>query len=284
MAETASEFSKVRVETQLARILANPSFGRSAAMSSLLRHLVGKALAHETENLKEYSLGIDVFRRGPDFDPRIDPIVRVQARNLRARLDDYYRHAGAGDPILVELPKGSYIPVFRANAPAPATLPEAAPAIRSRVSWRPWLVALMVGIAAMAVGASMGFRAGEQAGANHALTTAPLTIAPFEPSTLTPETAVLARLFTREALRDFGSERTIALLPTPTSKSFQLGGVVACYGERVVVKAQLFRGPHRIWSGTYERLADTPETVVRAVLAELQQRLKSVVADHWRSD
>src|SRR6185369_6765554 len=69
--------------------------------------------------LKEYSLGAEVFDRGDQFDPRMDPIVRVQARNLRTRLAQYYSGPGEADPIIIELPKRTYVPVFHPRTEHP---------------------------------------------------------------------------------------------------------------------------------------------------------------------
>jgi hypothetical protein len=74
------------VQAALKAILAATEFARSESLSRLLEHLVTNALDGRAEDLKEYNLGSDVFRRGADFDPRVDNIVRVQARNLRQRL------------------------------------------------------------------------------------------------------------------------------------------------------------------------------------------------------
>jgi len=79
----------------------------------LLQHLVERTLV-ASEEVKEYGLGVDVFDRGPDFDPRTDTIVRVQARRLRAKLDDYYRGEGASDAVLLRVPKGRYVVECRA--------------------------------------------------------------------------------------------------------------------------------------------------------------------------
>ena len=73
-----------------------------------------ETLAGRGGNIKEYSLGLEVFHRGESFDPRIDPIVRVQARNLRIRLARYYAGPGAAHPLRIELPKRTYVPVFHA--------------------------------------------------------------------------------------------------------------------------------------------------------------------------
>ena len=111
------------VRAQLTRILGSHAFAHAPMLRRLLQHLVEQTLsgAHE---LKEYAVGVDVFERGADFDPRTDTIVRVQARRLRAKLDEFYRSDGVADPVLIELPKGQYRVECRAKAaagePAPA--------------------------------------------------------------------------------------------------------------------------------------------------------------------
>jgi TolB-like protein len=65
--------------------------------------------------VKEYTVGVEAFGRPADYDPKIDPIVRVQARRLRAKLDEYYATEGATDTVRITLPKGGYVPVFEAR-------------------------------------------------------------------------------------------------------------------------------------------------------------------------
>jgi hypothetical protein len=77
-----------------------------------LRYVVEETLAARADAIKEYTLGLEVFERGESFDPREDPIVRVQARNLRMRLARYYAGPGAEDPVRIEVPKRTYVPVF----------------------------------------------------------------------------------------------------------------------------------------------------------------------------
>ncbi len=289
MSEITSQPPETRkIEAQLQRILEAPSFRRSAAVSSLLQCMVSKALAGDAEDLKEYALGMNVFQRGKDFDPRIDPIVRVQARNLRSKLNDYYLLGGAGDPIRIEIPKGSYIPEFRPNDSPPALLSEEPETFlkagRGNSVSRAWVACLLTAVLAAGAGAFLGFRAGELAGADRARNTVPLTLASFESSTTGPETAILARALTTEFARALTNDRHIALLPAASVNSFRLGGVAACYGDRVVVKVQLYRGNRRIWSGTYDRLANTPETIARGVTADIQPRLRSMFTAHWSSE
>src|SRR3954447_12459405 len=99
------------IKLQLARILSSDLFGKSPQLSRFLRHCVEQTLIGRQDNLKEQLLGTDVFRRNP-FDPRLDPIVRVEARRLRAKLDDYYASHGATDPIIISFQRGDYIPRF----------------------------------------------------------------------------------------------------------------------------------------------------------------------------
>ena len=80
----------------------------SESLCKLLRYLAKHALEEPGVRLKEYQIATEVFGRPADFDPQSDSMIRVQAGRLRAKLHEYYATAGAGDPILVELPRGSY--------------------------------------------------------------------------------------------------------------------------------------------------------------------------------
>jgi serine/threonine-protein kinase len=110
------------VRAQVDRILASRIFSRSDRLTRFLRFSVEQTLAGHGGQLKEQLIGVEVFDRKPDYDPRIDPIVRVEARRLRTKLKAYYTSPGRGDCILVGLPKGTYVPVFRSRLTAPATL------------------------------------------------------------------------------------------------------------------------------------------------------------------
>ncbi len=115
--------SSESVVAQMERILASQRFEASPSLSSFLRYVVTETLAGHGGSLKEYSLGVMVFDRGEAFDPRMDPIVRVQARNLRARLAEYYAGPGAGDPVLIDLPKRTYVPVFEPRGATTSDVP-----------------------------------------------------------------------------------------------------------------------------------------------------------------
>jgi tetratricopeptide (TPR) repeat protein len=103
------------VVAELEKIVSSPPLESSPSLCRFLRYVVEETLAGRGNLLKEYSLGVAVFERGDNFDPRLDPIVRVQARNLRVRLAQYYAAAGAGDSMVIDLPKRTYVPVFTAR-------------------------------------------------------------------------------------------------------------------------------------------------------------------------
>ena len=107
------------VPAQLDRLLRSTTFRQADRLKRFLSFIVNEALAGRAAELKEYVIGVQVFRKEESFDPRTDPIVRVQARRLRAKLVHYYQQEGPGDALVIELPKGGYAPVFRhRDAPA----------------------------------------------------------------------------------------------------------------------------------------------------------------------
>jgi len=101
------------VQEQLNRIVSSRSFTRSKDLCRFLRFVVEQTLRNRTVRLKEYLIGVTVFRRGENFNPGTDPIVRVQARRLRSKLDLYYETEGWKDTLRIDLPSGRYVPLFR---------------------------------------------------------------------------------------------------------------------------------------------------------------------------
>ena len=141
------------VRAELDRILASKGFATAGRISKLLRYVVDKTLAGETDQLKEYAVGIEVFERDDKYDPRLDSIVRVEAGRLRTKLDEYYNGEGAASPIRINLNKGGYAAQFtRAEAPPAVTPAAAAPVATSAPKSRatiPLAAVLLIAIGAM---------------------------------------------------------------------------------------------------------------------------------------
>ena len=100
------------VRHELDRLLKSKTFRRSGRLSAFLRFSV-EAVLGGRGRLQEYEIGIVVLDRTRDFDPRIDPSVRVQAHRLRSKLRQYYTTEGRYDPLEITLPPGTYSPLFR---------------------------------------------------------------------------------------------------------------------------------------------------------------------------
>jgi hypothetical protein len=145
-------------------------------LQQLLQYLAEKTFSHGAEPIKEYTIGVEALGRSPDFDPKTDPIVRVQIHRLRQKLKEYYDSDGLRDYIVIEIPKGQYLPIFGTTESA-ATLagkepvsgadalppgdqvlqsspdpvdPQAPPS--GKAASRAALIAIVVAIAAFAVG------------------------------------------------------------------------------------------------------------------------------------
>lgn len=110
----SSDYRLVRAE--LDRVLASAPFQGSARLSRFLEFVVERTLAGEASELKEYRIGLEVFGRPASYDPRLDPVVRVEARRLRKRLARYYEIEGVQNDLRITIPKGAYAADFTAGA------------------------------------------------------------------------------------------------------------------------------------------------------------------------
>jgi serine/threonine-protein kinase len=126
----------LEILAQLERVLASETFQRAERLSRFLRYVVEQGLAGDNTALKEYAIGLHVFDKPESFDTRVDPIVRVEAGRLRAKIRDYYDSEGSNDTVWVGLRKRGYRPAFElrkteaplsANPPPPADTPRPSP-------------------------------------------------------------------------------------------------------------------------------------------------------------
>ncbi len=167
--ESSGQISPDEIRTELHRILASDLFLTAHRPRSFLSFVVDRSLAGTAPGIKEYLIGIEVFDRPPDYDPKDDPIVRIEAGRLRKRLAEYYAGPGADDPILIEIPKGGYAPVFQPRPLAAesqetvaAELHEVKQALAEqpvRRNWKPWQIIVPACVLlALLVGAGLYYR------------------------------------------------------------------------------------------------------------------------------
>ena len=114
--------SEVEVRAQLTKILRSDFFTGSARSSAFIHFCIEQKLSGNTATLKESIVGVEVFGRAPDYDPKSDAIVRVHARRVREKLEQYYSETGQHDIIEITLPRGTYIPEITKRLPTPSPL------------------------------------------------------------------------------------------------------------------------------------------------------------------
>ncbi len=159
-----------QIREQLERLLAHPLFANSKRYPALLAYVVEQTLLGNAADLKERSIGIEVFGRAPTYDANADPVVRITAGEVRKRLSQYYYDSARDSEVVIELPTGSYVPVFRAlEAPAevapvlvpepalPSPPPDPAPERHGHPRLR-WLFTIAAVVLAGAIGLSIGRR------------------------------------------------------------------------------------------------------------------------------
>jgi hypothetical protein len=134
--------------SQLDRLCASEALHGSDSLCRLLRYLAQKEIDNPGVHIKEYQIATEVYGRPADFDPQSDSAIRVQAARLRAKLADYYALEGANDPIIVEVPKGSYSLHFRYRTNGrpvrDAVIEPEETDIRTQSSSRKWLAAVVL--------------------------------------------------------------------------------------------------------------------------------------------
>jgi hypothetical protein len=161
-------------ERQVRRILQSATFRNATTLQQLLQFLAAKTTTGSHDVLKEYTIGVEALGRKQDFDPKIDPIVRVQSHRLRLKLKEYYDAEGRHDPVLIQIPKGHYLPTFEtltapishldqgstyeaepaisvASIPSGLKVESALPETGSERSRLHWLVPMRIGMALAAI-------------------------------------------------------------------------------------------------------------------------------------
>jgi hypothetical protein len=108
------------IREELGRIVASARFRSSLRLRGFITFVVEATLAGSAGKIKGYTIALGALGRGSDFDPQTDPIVRVEAGRLRLALARYYAGEGSDDPLVIDVPRGTYVPTFRHREPATA--------------------------------------------------------------------------------------------------------------------------------------------------------------------
>jgi len=245
-----------QVRGQVDKILASRLFTRSERLCRFLRFCVELTLDEKSDQLKEQLVGVEVFDRKGDYDPRTDPIVRVEARRLRSKLKAYYTSSGRLDCLLIELPKGADVPSFRTRNP----------------SARPQAIASAEGERSIAV---LPFtNLSPEAGADYF--SDGLTEELIHLLTRIPRLRVVA-WDSMSQLR--GREHDLAGIRQELKVASVLRGSVRRTETRVRVTAQLIdtESGHYLWSEAYDRQLENvltiQEEMARAIVETLQLTL-----------
>jgi tetratricopeptide (TPR) repeat protein len=236
------------IRAALARILASEGFRSAAQLAAFLRHIVEETLAGRAERIKAYTIGVEAFGRPETFDPQRDPIVRVEANRLRQALAAYYAGAGRDDDILIDVPRGRYVPSFRRRTEVVDAEPTSTVAHR-RVRRRRLSIVLAAVAVAVLMAAVAWWRLSSDATeptATEAFHVPVLVIDPLRPTSAAAEP--IAAAMGRELVTVFKYIQSISVLPGPVSSSpeahapgdvrgFRLGGrvEVAPDGDMTVV-------------------------------------------------
>jgi len=254
------------IRRALERVLASPGFSRNERLSGFLRFLVEKHLEGRDSEIKESVIAHEVFGRQAGYDPKVDAIVRTEAIRLRARLEKYYQAEGSQDPLVIELPKGGYRPVFRERAPAePEPSAPPVPVGARALGRRSWWIAAAAAVTLVAVGTTWW--------ATRASRPVTIAVLPFDNLSKDEGTDYFADGLTDEIIRNLSVIDGLTVRSRTTSFALkgrdlsaveagrQLGvdylveGSVLLAGDQLRVNAALVgaRDGSQMWSNRYDR-------------------------------
>jgi adenylate cyclase len=259
---------------QLERILASEEFSLPERGRKFLRYVVEETLAGGADRIKGYSIALQVFGRSDSFDAQSDPAVRIEAGRLRRALERYYLVAGQHDPIIINIPKGAYVPFFeqRTDPLVEAAVPAALPAKRQAHHRYRWPTQLFVGIGGVVLvslallAATLVWPSGLTNGAGPSAPDEPkLLVLPFLDTSGTHEGKVYAAGFADEIIAQLSAFKELTILGSETSRPAgaepDIARLTAQLGARYLV-----RGSVRISGGQVRVTAHALETKTQAVL------------------
>lgn len=292
--EGLSGEQQAAVRGQLDRILKSSAFANAQRRRRFLEYVVGETLAGRADRLKGYSIAREVFDRPQDFDPNVDPIVRIEAGRLRDKLREFYDGEGRDDPVRIELPKGGYAPAieFREVPPSPVAQPPAA-SPDGRASWPAGAAAALALIATLAVAVAWQWSPQPTAPASGRPS---IAVLPFDNIGGDAKWQRLADGVTEDIITDLAHHKNLDVIARNSTAVYKgkpldvreigralnvkyvLEGSIQPISERIRVTAQLIEassGSH-VWSERYDRPLDD----VFAVQSEVTQRIAATLGSY----
>ena len=263
-----SESDQKAIREQLVRILNSGPFHQAQRRQRFLEYIVNESLAGRGERLKGYNVAQAVFDRAETFDPNIDPIVRIEAARVRDRLREYYDGDGQGDPIRIELPKGTYTPhiEFR-RAPTLDPRPDRAAPTKQ--------LGMLAGAVLLIIAAGLWGLQYWTSGPS--LPDKPsVAVLPFDNIGADPKWDRLADGMTDDVITDLSQSKDLVVIARNSTELYKgkpidirqigrdlkvkyvLEGSIQSMGDHIRVNAQLIEvasGGH-VWSERYDRPAD----------------------------
>jgi TolB-like protein/Flp pilus assembly protein TadD len=246
------------IRAQLDRVLSSRHFARSERVSKLLRFLVERQSQGKEDQLKESLIGVEVFGRPPDYDTKLDSTVRTEAARIRARLTRYYASEGSEDPLIIELPKGGYVPRYRQ--------PELAPPGRQPAAKQVWLGVVLAAAAVISAAISAWWlhqkntavRIGVLPLVNLNHDTTNDYLADGLTSEIIRDLSIIDGLTVRSQTSSFalkGRSYDVHEAASQLDADYILEGSVLRDGRQLRINAQVVRvrGDSPVWSGNFER-------------------------------
>ncbi len=286
---------------QLELILASPEFKVSDRIRRFLIYVTNETLAGRAERIKAYSIATEVLGRDPNFDLQNDPVVRIEAGRLRRAMERYYFVAGQGDRVLIEIPKGGYVPHFSWRSLDPSTghmqtAQHAALAVSTRPKPRtPWVWALtgVMALVVVGVGMSQVWRSDRTDGPVRPA----LVVTPFANLSPGSEAGLLAAGVTEEVLVQLARfkelsvyvreapSKTPSAVPAPVAagrgREFVLEGSIRTSDGRLRVSSRLLDGATAaiLWSRVYD--ADLRVSDILGVQSDIAAKVATAVAQPY---
>ena len=277
------------------RVLESPEFVVPDRARRFLSYIVEEALCGRAGRIKAYSIATDVLGRDPSFDASTDPVVRIEAGRVRRALEHYYLTDGARDPIVVTIPRGSYVPTFTWRDDSPGA-GSTVPRLLGRPQRALWLVLplLLVTILAAVLIAYQAIR--EQDSASGLLSGQPaspaiprLLVKPFENLSDEAGSAIIATGLTNEVIGQiakFKEVEVIAGLPEGTASThdiprYELYGGVRVEGDKIRLSTRLVDRADKsvLWAESYDQALKVSDLL--RTEAEIASKVATAVAQPY---